>query len=187
VNSPSGEFNVRDKADRRDGEPQPHLSRTDSSARNVLIYQIENSPDTTSMRITVRPSGTEPKIKMYFEVFGKPFKLENIDSEKERIINIRETLEKIFMQYCYKLLNVDFPDRGFLLFWQLPLDDKLKYFEIEAQIANLKNVADAAARKADLDKLLDFLGANPIAKVDKAFREKYKAGILEYLGLSGTE
>jgi len=182
-----GEFTVRSKTDRRDGEPQPHLSRTDSSARNVLIYQIDNSPDTTSMRVTVRPSGTEPKIKMYFEVFGKPFNLEHIESEKEKISNIREALEKKLMQYCYQLLNVDFPDRGFLLFWQLPLDDKLKYFEIEAQIANLKNVAGAAARKADLAELLVFLGANPIAKVDKAFRKKYKAGILEYLELSDSD
>lgn len=182
-----GEFTVRTKTDRRDGEPQPHLSRTDSSARNVLIYQIDNRPETTGMRIAVRPSGTEPKIKMYFEVFGKPFNLENMESEKEKIIRIREALEKNFMQYCYQLLNVDFPDRGFLLFWQLPLDDKLEYFKIEAQIANLKDVADTAVRRADLDKLLGFLGANPIEKVDKAFREKYKAGILEFLGLSGSD
>jgi phosphomannomutase len=175
---------VDQKIDRWEGDPQPHLSRTDSSARNILIYQIDNRPDTTSMRITVRPSGTEPKIKMYFEVFGKPFKLEKIDSEKDRIINIRETLEKNFMQYCYKLLNVDFPDRGFLLFWQLPLDDKLKYFEIEEQIANLKSVVDEEERKAELYHLLSFLGANPIEKVNKAFQEKYKAELLKYLELS---
>ena len=137
-----GEFTISGKSDRRDGEPQPHLSRTDSSARNVLLYEINNNPDTISMRVTVRPSGTEPKIKMYFEVFGKPFKLENIDAEKEKIINIREALEKSFMQYCYKLLDVDFPDRGFLLFWQLPLDDKLKYFEIEADITQLKHISE---------------------------------------------
>jgi len=179
-----GEFTVSGKNDRRDGEPQPHLSRTDSSARNMLLYQIDNRPDTTSMRVTVRPSGTEPKIKMYFEVFGKPFKLENIDSEKEKVINIREALEKNFMQYCYKLLNVDFPNRGFLLFWQLPLDDKLKYFEIEDDITNLKSISDNDERKKELFKLLEFLGANPIEKVNKAFKEKHQAGILDYLELS---
>jgi phosphoglucomutase/phosphomannomutase len=165
-----GDFRVRHKIDRRDGEPQPHLSR--------------NRPETTAMRLTVRPSGTEPKIKMYFEVFGKPFKLENIDSEKKKVINIREDLEKTVMQYCYKLLNVDFPDRGFLLFWQLPLDDKLKYFEIEDDITNLKSISDNDERKKELYRRLEFLGANPIEKVNKAFQQKHQAGILEYLGLS---
>jgi phosphoglucomutase/phosphomannomutase len=179
-----GDFKVRHKIDRRDGEPQPHLSRTDSSARNMLIYSMEDITDTTGMRMTVRPSGTEPKIKMYFEVFGKPFKLENIDSEKERVINIRRNLEKSVMQYCYHLLDVDFPDRGFLLFWQLPLNDKLKYFEIEAEITRLKRVSDANERKEKLFALLEFLGANPIQKIDKAFEAKYQTGILEYLKLS---
>jgi phosphoglucomutase/phosphomannomutase len=179
-----GEFVVNQKIDRWEGDPKPHLSATDTSARNVLIYHFDNLSDTTSMRVTVRPSGTEPKIKMYFEVFGKPCNLNSLDDQKKKISDIRTGLEKAFMQYCYKLLEVDFPDRGFLLFWQLPLDDKLKYFKIEEQIANLKNVSDANVRKADLDKLLAFLGANPVEKVNKAFQEKYKAGILEYLGLS---
>jgi phosphoglucomutase/phosphomannomutase len=179
-----GDFKVQHKIDRRDGEPQPHLSRTDSSARNMLIYYMEDTDDTTGMRMTVRPSGTEPKIKMYFEVFGKPFKLENIDAEKEIIINIRRALEKSVMQYCYLLLDVDFPDRGFLLFWQLPLNDKLKYFEIEEEITRLKSVSDDNERKEKLFALLEFLGANPIQKIDKAFQAKYKSGILEYLELS---
>ena len=178
-----GNFKVRNRIDRREGEPQPHLSRTDTSARNVLIYHMQNSPDTTGMRVTVRPSGTEPKIKMYFEVFGKPFRLENFDSQKDKIINIRENLEKTFMLYCYQLLGVDFPDRGFLLFWQLPLEDKLKYFEIEDEIKRLKGVADKNERKEKLFERLQFLGANPIEKVNKAFQAKYQMGILEYLGL----
>ena len=179
-----GDFSVRHKIDRREGDPQPHLSRTDTSARNMLVYHLDNTPDTTSLRVTVRPSGTEPKIKMYFEVSGKPFELENIDSEKERVINIRRNLEKSVMQYCYQLLDVDFPDRGFLLFWQLPLNDKLKYFEIEDEITRLKNVSDNKEREEKLFSLLEFLGANPVQKIDRAFQEKYKAGILEYLSLA---
>ncbi|MEA1946127.1 MAG: hypothetical protein U9N83_02350, partial [Thermodesulfobacteriota bacterium] len=179
-----GNFIVNERLDRWQGEPQPHLSKTDTSARNALIYYIDNLPNTGSIRVTVRPSGTEPKIKMYFEVVGKPCTSEKLEGEKKKITAIRSELEKLFMQYCYKLLDVDFPDRGFLLFWQLPLDDKLKYFEIEDEIANLKDVSDAQARKAELDKLLLFLGANPIKKVDNAFREKYGAGILQYLAIA---
>jgi phosphoglucomutase/phosphomannomutase len=178
-----GDFSVRERIDRWEGEPQPHLSRTDTSARNVLIYHMHNGSNTVSMRITVRPSGTEPKIKMYFEVVGKPCSLAELDREKEKIIGVREQLEKNFMQYCYKFLNVDFPDRGFLLFWQLPLDAKLKYFEIEDDITQLKTVADQGERKAKLDDLLKFLGANPIEKIDNAFKARFETGIREYLEL----
>ena len=177
-------FRVKERLDRRRGDPQPHLSKTDTSARNMLIYFIGDLPQTAGIKITVRPSGTEPKIKMYFEVIGKPCNLENLADEKTNITGIRQELEKTFMQYCYRLLEVDFPDRGFLLFWQLPLDDKLKYFDIEDKIVNLKNTSDARVRKNELDELLSFLGANPVEKVDNAFREKYGAGILEYLELN---
>jgi phosphoglucomutase/phosphomannomutase len=62
-------------------------------------------------------------------------------------------MEKAFMQYCYRLLDIDFPDRGFLLFWQLPLVDKLKYFEIEDDIVNLKDISDTGERKAKLGSI----------------------------------
>ena len=180
-----GSFAVIEKFDRWQGDPQPHLSETDTSARNVLVYNLKNLPDTSSIRATVRPSGTEPKIKMYFEVVGNPCSIQELPDEKNKLKNIRLSLEKDFMQYCYKLLNVDFPDRGFLLFWQLPLDAKLKYFKIEEDIAGLKKISDPKNRKKELDQLLLFLGANPVEKIDKAFKEKYQAGVLEYLDLAG--
>ncbi len=176
-------FKVSEKIDRLEGEPQPFLSDTDKSSRNVLIFNLENVDHTQSMRMTIRPSGTEPKIKMYFEVFGNPFDIKNLEHEKNKIVQIRETLEKIFMQYCYTIIDIDFPERGFLLFWQLPLNAKLKYFDIEDQIVQLKNIKDPGQRKNKLNALLDFLGANPVEKVNKAFIEKYNTGIMEYLGL----
>jgi len=59
----------------------------------------------------------------------------------------------------------------------------LKYFEIEDEITRLKGVADKTQRKEKLFERLQFLGANPIEKVNKAFQAKYQMGILEYLGL----
>ena len=35
----------------------------------------------------------------------------------------------------------------FLLFWQLPVTDKMKYFEMEQQIADLASIQDAKERK----------------------------------------
>jgi phosphoglucomutase/phosphomannomutase len=178
-----GEFVVQEKIDRWEGEPQPHLSGTDTASRNVLIFKIDKLADTKTIKVTVRPSGTEPKIKMYFEVYGEPCDLENIDAEKQKIVEIRKRLERAFMLYCYSIIGVDFPDRGFLLFWQLPLNDKLRYFEIEEEIVNLKNIQDRKIRKKELYSLLEFLGADPIEKVNDAFKEKYNKGINEYLAL----
>lgn len=179
-----GEFVVQEKIDRWEGEPQPHLSITDTASRNVLIFKIGRLADTKTIKVTVRPSGTEPKIKMYFEVYGEPCDLENIDAEKQKIVEIRERLERAFMLYCYRLLGVDFPDRGFLLFWQLPLNDKLRYFEIEQEIIHLKSIEDQEIRKKELYKLLEFLGADPIEKVNDAFKEKYQESINEYLDIA---
>ena len=178
-----GEFEVAEKIDRWKGEPQPHLSRTDTSSRNVLILKLAGLPETRSIRITVRPSGTEPKFKIYIEVLGRPFDLSVIETAKAQIGAVQERLERAFMAYCYDILGVDFPERGFLLFWQLPLDDKMKYFEIESQIAGLKAIADVGKRKQKLDNLLNFLGANPLQKVDQAFSARYGSGIMDYLGL----
>ncbi len=175
------EFIVEEKIDRLEGPP--HLSGTDTSSRNVLIFHVGNLPETESIKITVRPSGTEPKLKIYFEILGKPFAIENSKEVKGGVSNIRERLERVFMGLCYKILDIDFPDRGFLLFWQLPVYDKLKYFEVEPEIEKLKDVSDRAKRKEKLEKLLSFLGSNPIKKVDDAFKKKYNAGIAEYLDL----
>ena len=176
-----GEFTVNEKVDRWEGEP--FLSSTDEASRNVLIFHFGNVSETQSIRAIVRPSGTEPKVKMYFEVFGKPFDISNIEKEKEKITAIRENLERAFMQYCYQILGTEFPERGFLLFWQLPLDDKLKYFEIEDRIVSLKEITSKETRENELFKLLGFLGVDPIEKVNKAFNHKYKTGILEYLDI----
>ncbi len=177
----AGQFIVEEKTDRLDGPP--HVSKTDTSSRNVLIFHIKNLPETESIKITVRPSGTEPKLKIYFEILGKPFAIENPEQAKEDIVNIRKKLERAFMGLCYKILDIDFPDRGFLLFWQLPVYDKLKYFEIEPEIEKLKEISGKEKRKEKLEKLLSFLGSNPIKKVDDAFKEKYRKGIAEYLDL----
>ena len=178
-----GKFSIRERFDRWQGDPQPHLSKTDTSARNVIVFNLKNLSDTSSIKVTVRPSGTEPKVKMYFEVVGQPTSMDKLEGAKRQIIDLRRELEKTIMQYCYKLLDVDFPDRGFLLFWQLPLADKLRYFEIEEDIVSLKNIADPAERTRELDQLLQFLGANPIEKIDNAFKEKYGAGVVKYLEL----
>jgi phosphoglucomutase/phosphomannomutase len=141
-------------------------------------------PETTGLRITVRPSGTEPKIKMYFELVGKPCRRADLAAAKQALVNVRIRLEKTFMRYCYGLIGVDFPERGFLLFWQLPLKDKLRYFQIEDEIVRLQDIPERSTRAEKLAALLKFLGANPIEKVDQAFKARFGTGIQDHLGLA---
>ncbi len=178
-----GKFKVASKRDHWEGEPQPHLSLTNTISRNVLVYALEAPQGVVSIKVTVRPSGTEPKVKMYFEVISGPCPMGELNETKDRTRALKEEIEKDFMKYCYRLLGVEFPERGFLLFWQLPFYDKLKYFEIEDDIASLKDSGSSDQIKEKLDKLLSFLGSNPVDKIDPAFKARFDTGILTYLGL----
>jgi phosphoglucomutase/phosphomannomutase len=176
-----GKFEVERIEDYLDRKPI--LSKTDASSKNVIAFHFKPIEGTISIKVTVRPSGTEPKIKMYFEIGSLPFAEQNYQQIRGDIEQIVKELEKDFMTACYEIVGVDFPDRGFLLFWQLPLTAKLKYFEIEAQIAALKEVEDKGQRQQQLNTVLKFLGSDPEAKVDEAFMAKYGSGIVDYLDL----
>lgn len=164
-------------------ERKPIVSETDKSAKDVLIFQLDPIEDTETIKITIRPSGTEPKIKIYFEIGTQPSVPAELGQIKKKSAAILHDLEKAVMLTCYKIIGIDFPERGFLLFWQLPLNDKLKYFEIESRIEQLKNIQDRKIRQNELLKLISFLGSNPVEKIDGAFKGKYKSSVLEYLNL----
>jgi phosphoglucomutase len=52
-----------------DGRMGPLQGATDAASRNVLAYQLGDSA-----RVTIRPSGTEPKAKVYVETLSRPRK-----------------------------------------------------------------------------------------------------------------
>ncbi len=176
-----GEFEVEAFEDCMKREPI--VSDTDRSAKDVLIFNLKAKGGADTIKVTVRPSGTEPKVKMYFEIGTEAVAPEKLDELKENIDSLLHDLEKAVMLTCYKIIGVDFPDRGFLLFWQLPLDDKMKYFEIEPKIELLKKVEDKREREAELFKLISFLGSNPVEKMDDAFKAKYSVSVRDYLGI----
>jgi phosphoglucomutase/phosphomannomutase len=60
--------------DHRDpsGRFGPTKSASDAASRNVLVLQLAAGPFDDGARVALRPSGTEPKLKVYLEVRGKP-------------------------------------------------------------------------------------------------------------------
>lgn len=176
-----GNYNVEKVEDLWDRKPI--VSETDKVSKDVLIFHLMPFSDVVTAKVTLRPSGTEPKAKMYFEIGTKPVSLDKLEDVKTKTEEILKDLEKKFMLHCYKILGIDFPERGFLLFWQIPMKDKLKYFEIEPEIEKLKELESKEEKIKKLNNLLEFLGSDPIQKVDAAFKEKFGKGINEYLQL----
>lgn len=176
-----GDFNVSSMEDFLDRKPL--VSDTDRSSKDLMVFHMDPPQGYETMRVTVRPSGTEPKSKMYFEIGTKPFEIGQYKEIKERTEILMKDFEKVVLKYCYKIIGIDFPDRGFLLFWQVPMKDKMKYFDIEPEIEALKSETDIKVKEEKLGKILEFLGKDPIQKVDDAFKAKNKVGIKEFLGL----
>ena len=57
----------------------------DLGTANVLIYKLENNET-----VIVRPSGTEPKIKIYYTTLGKD--LEEAQAEKDKLAKALEPI-----------------------------------------------------------------------------------------------
>jgi phosphoglucomutase/phosphomannomutase len=162
----------------------PIVSQTDRVSKNLINFLIEpDLPGIDSIRAFIRPSGTEPKLKVYFEIGAKPVGLSGLSRSKTDVDSLMAELEQEAMKAWYKIIGIDFPDRGVLLFWQLPLDLKMKYFEIEKDIEKLKSEPDDARRKEKLLAVISFLGADPIGKMDRAFAAKYGQPVLKFLNL----
>lgn len=71
-------------ADHQDpsGRFGPIRSETDRASRNVLVFELAGRACDDGARVILRPSGTEPKLKVYVEVRGRP-KLS--DSERRQV------------------------------------------------------------------------------------------------------
>lgn len=172
-----GKFKVIRCVDRWKGEP--FLSDTDKSSRNVLSFFIEPPEKVEFIKITARPSGTEPKIKIYVEVGGKPVGEDDqiLQNEKEKLRNLTMQIIDSFTKIAYDCVGINMPERGFRLSTLLPVEIKLKYFEVEKELLKLENQLQAnkikeAEVKKQVDELLSIFGQDPVEKISDAFREK---------------
>ncbi len=176
-----GQFELAEKVDMWEGEP--FKSETDKVSRNVLILRFKQPNSATAhLQVVIRPSGTEPKTKMYVEIGRKPISPDaSLEDEMAEVEKFKEEVEVAVITKLYSLIGIDFPRRGFLLFWQLPANIKMKYFDVEPDIVKLKEVESKEDRGKKLNELLAFIGSSPTEKVNKAFQAEYGKTIEEYL------
>ncbi|MBI4602251.1 MAG: phospho-sugar mutase [Planctomycetes bacterium] len=85
------------------------VSETDRMSRDLLLYRLEGGA-----RITLRPSGTESKNKVYVEVsglaLGKGASREALEAEKARIDQAARDLARAFTRDMLSRIVVSIPD-----------------------------------------------------------------------------
>jgi phosphoglucomutase len=180
-------FKVSRFTDKWDGKP--HASLTDTTSRNVLVFELES--DERLMKVTVRPSGTEPKTKIYFELGGRPLGLDatdkDLEQEKQRVSAIVKELEKdMILNRCYSIIGVDIPERSLALSTLLPVEVKQKYFAVEEEMINLKSAVESGSMEKDeagkrIEDMLLIFGADPVEKITKAFEMRAGVPLDEFL------
>ena len=106
----------------------PLLSDTDRAARNVLVYQLANGA-----RVIIRPSGTEPKNKLYLEVPAPPLGVEagndDLVRSKSATDALAQCLADDFTRQMLATIGVDLPHYALRISALVPLDKRLDFVE----------------------------------------------------------
>ena len=106
----------------------PLLSETDRAARNVLAYQLANGA-----RVIIRPSGTEPKNKLYLEVPAAPL---GADADEDALAHSKAATDALaqrladdFTRQMLATIGVELPDYALRISALVPLDKRLDFVE----------------------------------------------------------
>ncbi len=106
----------------------PIKSNTDKIARNFLIFKLKNGA-----RFVIRPSGTEPKNKIYIEMKSLPL---GSGAKDEDLSNVKQEIDKIvmaigddFTSKMLKIIGIKLPDYALRISGLVTLDNKIDFVE----------------------------------------------------------
>jgi hypothetical protein len=106
----------------------PIVSTTDRASRNVLAFRLANGA-----RLLIRPSGTEPKHKLYLEVpappIGTPFDPGALAASKAATNAVAQRIADDFTRQMLAIIGVSLPDYALRLSVLLALDKRLDFVE----------------------------------------------------------
>lgn len=170
-----GGLAVSEVLDRQDptGVFGPILSETDRASRNVLVFRLG-----AAGRLILRPSGTEPKAKVYVELLGRP----GADplEERARVDAQVQAMGEAFLSLALERVGLPTPP------WALRASDLLSIEqkrELVGLVEELRpRLVDPAAAGAWLRTRTAPLGRDGLRLVEPALR-----AVAEEEGLAGLD
>lgn len=167
-----------------------HLSATDTMSRNVLEFYVEPPAGIQHIKLTLRPSGTQPKTKFYVEVAAKPAQFKTTEAyikHKQVIDQLADEVIGDLQMEIFKIIKVKVPRRILKISDLLDLNARVKYFEIEKRIIKLgqqkrKHQLSKDQFRLEIAKLLKIFGKDPVEKISPAFEEKAGIPLAKFLG-----
>ena len=104
------------------------LSETDRSARNLISYSIEGG-----IKATIRPSGTEPKNKLYLELAAAPLGPDatraEFESHRQEVDREVKEFSNRFLSEMLSLIGVSVPEYAFEISDLVALPYKVDFCE----------------------------------------------------------
>ena len=153
-------------------------SDTDKSSRNVLVYHFMDA------LLILRPSGTEPKLKIYTEVKTSPLgmdaSMDALDEKKASAKKEAIKLERSISKEILAILGIDLPDYALLVSNLVPLSLKIdfsKNFINELINKTIEIIDDVDELTRWIDNRLKSYGQDP--------RMLVKEAIVAYLESTG--
>lgn len=98
-------------------------SETDRAARNFITFQFEGG-----LKVSIRPSGTEPKNKVYIEMGTEPL---GADVSDDRFMDMKRQVDEevqrfsdAFMKVMLDIIDIEMPDYSYRISDLVPLESK---------------------------------------------------------------
>ncbi|MHC5212762.1 MAG: phospho-sugar mutase [Planctomycetota bacterium] len=142
-----------------DGWLGPIKSGTDAASRNVLVFGLAGGS-----RVIIRPSGTEPKNKIYVEVPGatpaKDLSPEELATERSRCDREAAELGRAFERLMLSRAGIDLPDHALAVSGLVGLDKK-QHFANEFLPGLAKRASSGGDLVGYVDETLSTYGKDP--------------------------
>ena len=127
----------------------PFLSETDKSSRNLISYTVEGG-----IKATIRPSGTEPKNKLYLELAAAPLgpdaSVAEFNEHRQAVDREVKEFSNKFLAEMLALIGVSVPEYAFEISDLVPLQYKMDF--CDRFLPEFRERAEAAAENSSSER-----------------------------------